>query len=70
MKKFAKPQNREDIDALRWKLSNLESQLTGEMDDYQFDLMSDIGEIKNLLMNVDSPSKPVDTNFECFGCGS
>jgi hypothetical protein len=70
MKKFAKPQNREDIDALRWKLSNLESQLTGEMDDYQFDLMSDIGEIRNLLMNVDSPSKPVDTNFECFGCGS
>jgi hypothetical protein len=70
MKKFSKPQNREDIDALRWKLSNLESQLTGEMDDYQFDLMSDIGEIRNLLMNVDSPSKPVDTNFECFGCGS
>jgi hypothetical protein len=70
MKKFAKPQNREDIDALRWKLSNLESQLTGEMDDYQFDLMSDIGEIRNLLMNVDSPPKPVDTNFECFGCGS
>jgi len=70
MKKFAKPQNREDIDALRWKLSNLESQLTGEMDDYQFELMSDIGEIRNLLMNVDSPSKPVDTNFECFGCGS
>jgi hypothetical protein len=70
MKKFAKPQSREDIDALRWKLSHLEAQLTGEMDDYQFDLMSDIGEIKNLLMNVDSPSKPVDTNFECFGCGS
>jgi hypothetical protein len=70
MKKFSKPQNREDIDALRWKLSNLESQLTGEMDDYQFDLMSDIGEIRNLLMNVDSPPKPVDTNFECFGCGS
>lgn len=70
MKKFAKPQNREDVDALRWKLSNLESQITGEMDDYQFELMSDIGEIKNLLMNVDNPTKPVDTNFECFGCGS
>lgn len=70
MKKFSNPQSREDVDALRWKLSHLESQLTGEMDDYQFDLMSDINEIKNLLMNVDKPSKPVDSNFECFGCGS
>jgi hypothetical protein len=50
-------------------MSHLENQLTGEMDDYQFEIRQEIYEIKQLIGKVE-PQKPEDSNFECFGCGS
>lgn len=70
MNKYQKPQNQQDVEALKWKMSHLENQLTGEMDDYQFEIRQEIYEIKQLIGKVETPPKPDDSNFECFGCGS
>jgi thymidylate synthase ThyX len=70
MNKYSKPQNQQDVEALKWKMSHLENQLTGEMDDYQFEIRQEIYEIKQLIGKVETPPKPDDSNFECFGCGS
>ena len=70
MSKYQKPQNQQDVEALKWKMSHLENQLTGEMDDYQFEIRQEIYEIKQLIGKVETPPKPEDSNFECFGCGS
>lgn len=70
MNKYSKPQNQQDVEALKWKMSHLENQLTGEMDDYQFEIRQEIYEIKQLIGKVEAPPKPEDSNFECFGCGS
>lgn len=70
MNKYSKPQNQQDVEALKWKMSHLENQLTGEMDDYQFEIRQEIYEIKQLIGKVETPPKPEDSNFECFGCGS
>lgn len=70
MNKYSKPQNQQDMEALKWKMSHLENQLTGEMDDYQFEIRQEIYEIKQLIGKVETPPKPTDSNFECFGCGS
>lgn len=69
MNKYSKPQNQQDVEALKWKMSHLENQLTGEMDDYQFEIRQEIYEIKQLIGKVE-PQRPEDSNFECFGCGS
>lgn len=69
MSKYQKPQNAQDVEALKWKMSYLENQLDGTMDDYQFKLRQEIFEIKQLIGKVE-PQRPEDSNFECFGCGS
>lgn len=69
MSKYQKPQNAEDLEALKWKMSYLENQLDGTMDEFQFQLRQEISEIKQLIGKVE-PQRPTDSNFECFGCGS
>lgn len=68
--KYTKPQNQEELEALKWKMSYLENQLNGEMTDEQFKLRQEIYEIKQLIGKVETPQRPTDSNFECFGCGS
>jgi len=70
MSKYLKPTDAEDVEAFNWKLKHLESQLTGELSDEQFDIQAEIGEIKRLLASVGAPEKPSDSPYECFGCGS
>mgnify|MGYP006921287857 CR=1 FL=1 len=70
MNKYLKPTDAEDVEAFNWKLKHLESQLTGELSDEQFDIQAEIGEIKRLLASVGAPDKPSDSPYECFGCGS
>lgn len=70
MSKYLKPTDAEDVEAYNWKLKHLESQLTGELSDYQFEIQAEIGEIKRLLASVNTPEKPSDSPYECFGCGS
>lgn len=70
MSKYLKPTDAEDVEAFNWKLKHLESQLTGELSDEQFDIQAEIGEIKRLIASVGAPEKPSDSPYECFGCGS
>ena len=69
MNKYQKPQNAQDIEALKWKMSHLENQLTGQLCDEEMMIRQEIFEIKQLIGKVE-PQKPEDSNFECFGCGS
>jgi hypothetical protein len=62
--------NAEDVEAFDWKIKHLESQLTGELNDEQFQIQAEIGEIKKLINSVKNPEKPNDSPYECFGCGS
>lgn len=70
MSKYLKPTDAEDIEAFNWKIKHLESQLTGELNDEQFQIQAEIGEIKKLINSVNNPEKPSDSPYECFGCGS
>jgi hypothetical protein len=69
MNKYQKPQNAQDVEALKWKMSLLENQLTGQLCDEEMMIRQEIYEIKQLIGKVE-PQKPEDSNFECFGCGS
>jgi hypothetical protein len=69
MSNYQKPQNQQDVEALKWKMSYLENQLDGTMSDEQFKIRQQIFEIKQLIGKVE-PVRPDDSNFECFGCGS
>ena len=68
--KYQKPQNKQDIEALKWKMSYLENQLTGQLCDEEMMIRQEIYEIKQLIGKVETPQRPDDSNFECFGCGS
>ena len=68
--KYQKPQSKEEIEALKWKMSYLENQLTGQLCDEEMQLRQEISEIKQLLRSVEYPERPTDSSFECFGCGS
>jgi len=70
MNKYQKPQNQQEIESLKWKMSYLENQLTGQLCDEEMVLRQEIFEIKQLLKSVEYPNKPDDSDFECFGCGS
>lgn len=69
MSKYQKPQNQQDLEALKWKMSYLENQLTGILCDEEMMIRQEIYEIKQLIGKVE-PQRPDDSNFECFGCGS
>ena len=69
MNKYSKHQNAQDLEALKWKMSHLENQLTGQLCDEEMMIRQEIYEIKQLIGKVE-PQKPEDSNFECFGCGS
>ena len=69
MSKYQKPQNQQDLEALKWKMSYLENQLTGILCDEEMMIRQEIYEIKQLIGKVE-PQRPNDSNFECFGCGS
>lgn len=69
MNKYQKPQNAQDLEALKWKMSHLENQLTGQLCDEEMVIRQEIYEIKQLIGKVE-PQKPEDSNFDCFGCGS
>ena len=69
MNKYQKPQNAQDLEALKWKMSHLENQLTGQLCDEEMMIRQEIYEIKQLIGKVE-PQKPEDSNFDCFGCGS
>ena len=69
MSKYQKPQNAQDLEALKWKMSYLENQLTGQLCDEEMMIRQEIYEIKQLIGKVE-PQKPEDSNFDCFGCGS
>ena len=69
--KYKQPQHLEDIESLKWRMSYLENQLTGEMNDEQFAIRDEINQIKTTIYQFNHPpQKPDDSNFECFGCGS
>lgn len=70
MNKYSKPMSNDELDALKWKKSILENQLTGELSDEQFHILDEIGAIKRAIDMVENPQRPDDSNFECFGCGS
>ena len=70
MSKYQKPQNQQDLEALKWKMSYLENQLTGVLCDEEMLIRQEIYEIKQLIGKVETPQRPDDSNFECFGCGS
>lgn len=70
MNKYSKPQNQQDMEALKWKMSHLENQLTGQLCDEEMMIRQEIYEIKQLIGKVETPPRPDDSNFECFGCGS
>lgn len=70
MSKYQKPQNQQDLEALKWKMSYLENQLTGVLCDEEMMIRQEIYEIKQLIGKVEAPQRPTDSNFECFGCGS
>ena len=70
MSKYQKPQNQQDMEALKWKMSYLENQLTGVLCDEEMMIRQEIYEIKQLIGKVETPQRPNDSNFECFGCGS
>lgn len=70
MSKYQKPQNQQDLEALKWKMSYLENQLTGILCDEEMMIRQEIYEIKQLIGKVETPQRPDDSNFECFGCGS
>ena len=67
--KYQKPQSKEEIESLKWKMSYLENQLTGQLCDEEMMIRQEIYEIKQLIGKVE-PQRPEDSNFECFGCGS
>ena len=69
MNNYQKPQNAQDLEALKWKMSHLENQLTGQLCDEEMMIRQEIYEIKQLIGKVE-PQKPEDSNFDCFGCGS
>lgn len=70
MSKYKKPQNQQEVEALKWKMSYLENQLTGVLCDEEMMIRQEIYEIKQLIGKVETPQRPDDSNFECFGCGS
>ena len=70
MNKYQKPQNQQEVEALKWKMSYLENQLTGVLCDEEMMIRQEIYEIKQLIGKVETPQRPDDSNFECFGCGS
>jgi len=51
-------------------MSYLENQLTGILCDEEMMIRQEIYEIKQLIGKVETPQRPDDSNFECFGCGS
>lgn len=69
---YKKPTNDKELSDLKWHMSHLENQITGEMTDEQFMLRTDINHIKKLIADYNNQlmNRPEDSSFECFGCGS